>query len=116
MQQNVSISYFLQRIALKPNVHDGRQDTTSFDARTSSSGEMYGETCCGEMVFGIHGLPFSEVQQQDHTRKAAVQKLIHQFERHPNREALEEDLKQNHAFNPFSEQSKDMINSMGNME
>ena len=58
----------------------------------------------------------STVQQQNHTRKEAVQKLIHQFETHPNREALKADLKQNHAFNPFSEQSKEMIYSMGNME
>ena len=60
-------------------------------------------------------MPYS-VQQQDHTRKEAVQKLIHQFETHPNREALRADLKQNHAFNPFREQSKEVIYSMGNME
>ena len=56
------------------------------------------------------------VQQQEHTRKEAVQKLIHKFETHPNREALQADLKQNHAFNPFSEQSKEIICSMGNMK
>ena len=64
----------------------------------------------------IQGLPISAVQEHDHIRKEAVQKLIHQFETHPNKEALQADLKQNHAFNPFSEQSKDMIYSMGNME
>ena len=54
------------------------------------------------------------VQQQDHTRKEAIKKLIHQFETH--REALQADLKQNHAFNQFSEQSKEMIYSVGNMK
>ena len=108
-----------QRIVLKPNLHYERQDTTSFDARTSidqSTGEKYRETCRGEIDFRIQGLLHSTVQQQDHTRKAAVQKLIHHCATHPNREALKADLKQNHAFNPFSEQSKDMIYSMGNME
>ena len=42
--------------------------------------------------------------------------MIHQFETHPNREALQTDLKQNHAHKPFSEKSMDMIYSMGNME
>ena len=56
------------------------------------------------------------VQEHDHTRKEAVQKLIHQLETHPNKDALQADLMQNHAFNPFSEQSEEMISSMGNME
>ena len=106
-----------ERIVLKPNLHYGRQDTKSFDARTSTdhsskhmetcSGEKYMETCRGEIDFRIQGLPHSTVQQPDHTRKAAVQKLIRQFEAHPNRETLKADLKQNHAFNPLSEQSKE---------
>ena len=62
------------------------------------------------------GLLHSAVQQEDHTRKEAVKKLIHQFETHPHREALKADLRQNHAYNPFSEQSKEMIYNMGNME
>ena len=61
------------------------------------------------------GLLHSAVQQEDHTRKEAVKKLIHQFETHPHREALKADLRQNHAYNPFSEQSKEIYN-MGNME
>ena len=41
----------------------------------------------------MQGLPHSTVQEHDHTRKEAVQKLIHQFETHQNREALQTDLK-----------------------
>ena len=125
--QNVSTS---ERNALKPSLNCERQDTTSSDARTSfdhaskhggkyketCGGGVYKETCRGEKDFILQGLPHSTVQQDDHTRKKAVQKLIHQFETHPNRTELQADLKQNHAFNPFSEQSKDMIYSMGNME
>ena len=112
-----------QRIVLKPNLHYERQDTTSSDARTSfdhsdkheedCDGGTYKETCRGEKDFRIQGLPHSAVQEHDHIRKEAVQKLIHQFENHPNKEALQADLKQNRAFNPFSEQTKEMIYSMG---
>ena len=54
--------------------------------------------------------------QQDDTRKEAVKRLIHQFEPHPNLEALKADLEKDQAFNPFSEKSKDMIRSMENTE
>ena len=116
-----------QRIVLTSNLHYGRQDTTSFDARTSfdhsgkhketCGGATYSESCRGEIDFRILGLPHSTVQEQDHIRKEAVKKLIHQFESHPIKEALPAaDLQQNHAFNPFREQSQEMIYSMGNME
>ena len=113
-----------QRIVLRP--HYGRQDTTSSDARTSldhssqhkenCDGGTYKETYRGEIDFRIQALPHSVVQEYDHIRKEAVQKLSHQFETHPNKEALQRDLKQNRAFNPFSEQTKEMMYSMGNME
>ena len=58
------------------------------------------------------GLPYSTVEPQDTMHKDCVKKLIHQVETHPNREALNADLEQNQAYNPFSEKSKDMIRSM----
>ena len=66
--------------------------------------------------FRTQGLPHSTVQQEDSTRKEVVNKLIHQFETHPDREALKADLTQNQAYNPFSEKLRDMIHSMGNVE
>ena len=115
-----------QRIVLQPNLHYGRQDTTSFDARTSfdlsskhhkdSDGGTYNESCRGGIDFRIQGLLHSTVQEQDHTRTEAVKNLIHQFETHPNKEAFQADMKQNHTFNPSSEQSKETICSMGNMQ
>ena len=69
-----------------------------------------------EIHFRIQALPHFGCQEHDHIRKEAVQKLSHQFETHPNKEALQRDLKQNRAFNPFSEQTKEMMYSMGNME
>ena len=102
-----------KRIVLKPNLQCGRQDTTSSE---TCGGGTYKETCRGEIYFRIQGLPHSADQEHVHIRKEAVQKLIHQFETYPNKEALRADLKQNHAFNPFSAQSKEIICSMGNME
>ena len=48
------------------------------------------------------------------TRKA-VKKLIHLFGTHLSREALKADLEKDQEFKPFSEKSKDMIRSMGNI-
>ena len=39
-----------------------------------------------------------------------------QIENHPHRQALQHDLQQNNAYNPFSERSKKMIKDMGNVE
>ena len=60
-------------------------------------------------------LPHSTVQQQDNTHKEGSQKLIHLFGTHPSREALKADLEKDQEFKPFSEKSKDMIRSMGNI-
>ena len=66
--------------------------------------------------YRIQGLPHSTVEQEDNTRKEVANKLIHQFETHPDREALKADLRQNQAYNPFSEKSKNMTHGMGNVE
>ena len=99
-----------QRVA---NLIHERQDTTSSDARNVFRSL---ETCRCEIDFRIQGLRHSAVQEHDHIRKQAVQKLIQQFENHPNKEALQEDLQKNRAFNPSSEKSQKMIYRMGVME
>ena len=104
-----------QRIVLKPALHDGRQDTARIEERASNAhSSRNGETCRGETDYRIQGLP--TVEQEDHTRTEVVKMLIQLFETHPNREALKADLRQNHAYNPFSEKSKDVIHSMENVE
>ena len=45
-----------------------------------------------------------------------VHNMIQQIENHPQRQALQSDLKQHQAFNPFSEESKDAIMAAGNTE
>ena len=126
-----------QKAVLKPNLYHGRQDSSSFEARTSvdhqSKGseeygetrgdsnryrgtEEFGETRSGNIDFRIQGLPHSIVQKEDVIRRETVKKLIHQFETHPNRESPMADLDKNPKFNLFSEKSKELIRGMGNTE
>ena len=108
--------------ARESSVHSSkRRETFRGEGADDQSVIKCRETCrgganCPEIDFRVQGLPYSTVEQQDTTRKDVVKELIHQIETHPNREALKADLHQNQAYNPFSEKSKDMIHSLGNVE
>ena len=65
------------------------------------------------MDFKIPGLPHSIVKQ---AHSASVRELIQKIENHPNRHALQRDLRQSQTFNPFSPESKQMIHEVGNIE
>ena len=65
------------------------------------------------MNFRISGLPHSVVKQVESSR---VRELIEKIENHPHRQDLQFDLRQNKAYNPFSERSKKMIKDMGDVE
>ena len=54
------------------------------------------------MDFRIPGLPQSVVK---HAQSTSVQELIQKIENHPDRHALQQDLRQNQAFHPFSPES-----------
>ena len=45
-----------------------------------------------------------------------VHNLIQKIENHPQRQALQSDLQQHRAFNPFSKESQDAIKAAGNTE
>ena len=66
-----------------------------------------------DMDFRIPGLPHSVVKHAQSTR---VRELIQKIENHPDRHALQQDQRQNHSFNPFSPESKQMIQDVGNIE
>ena len=66
-----------------------------------------------DIDFKILGLPHSVVKQADNYR---VRELVKKIENHPHRHALQRDLQQNKAYNPFSATSKKMIQDMGNVE
>ena len=62
------------------------------------------------MDFRIPGLPHSVVK---HAQSTSYGELIQKIENHPNRHALQQYLLQNQAFNPFSPESKKMIQDVG---
>ena len=66
-----------------------------------------------DMDFKIPGLPHSVVK---HAQSTSVRELTHKIENHPDRHALQQDLRQNQAYNPFSPESKKMIQNVGNIE
>ena len=63
--------------------------------------------------FNIPGVPNSTVKR---SHGANVHNLIQKIENHPQREALQNDLQQHRAFNPFSKASQDAIKAAGNTE
>ena len=62
--------------------------------------------------FRILGLPLCVVKQAQNSR---VRELVKKIENHPHRHALQQDLQQNEAHNPFST-TKQMIQDVGNVE
>ena len=63
--------------------------------------------------FNIPGVPNSTVKR---SHGVNVQNLIQKIENHPQRQALQSDLQQHRAFNPFSKESQDVIKAAGNTE
>ena len=63
--------------------------------------------------FRIPGLPRSVVKQAENSR---VRELVKKIENHPHRHALQLDLQQNKAYNPFSTMTKKMIPDVGNVD
>ena len=63
--------------------------------------------------FRIPGLPHSVVK---HAQSTSVRELIQKIENHPDRHALQQDLRESQSFNPFSPESKQMIQDVGNIE
>ena len=66
-----------------------------------------------DIDFNVPGVPHSTVKQ---LHGASVRELIQKIENHPNRHALQRDLQQSQSFNPFSQESKEMIHEVGNIE
>ena len=63
--------------------------------------------------FNISSVPNAIVKR---SHGINVHNVIQQIENHPQREALQSDLQQHRAFNPFSKESKDAIMAAGNTE
>ena len=78
----------------------------------NTDNELTRERIEEDMDFKIPGLPHSTVKQL----QSSVRELIQKIENHPNRHALQRDLQQSQSFNPFSQESKQMIHEVGNIE
>ena len=51
-----------------------------------------------------------------YAQSTSVRELIQKIENHPDRHALQQDQLQNQSLNPFSPESKQMIQDVGNIE
>ena len=66
-----------------------------------------------DMDFRIPGQPHSFVK---HAQSTSVRELIQKIENHPDRHAVQRDLRQSQSFNPSSPESKQMIQDVGNIK
>ena len=66
-----------------------------------------------DMDFRIPGLPHSVLKNAQST---SVRELFQKIDNHPDRHALQQDLRQNQSKNPFSPELKKMIQDVGHFE
>ena len=93
---------------------DKRSDVVHHEIKMLNiDNELLSERIEADMDFKIPGLPHSIVK---HAQSTSVRQLIQINENHPNRPALQRNLRQNQSFNPFSPESKQMIHEVGNIE
>ena len=120
LYHKVYLTSRLPRVVLKANSHSGQQDQQEQDARTScdqpSGSQSSRETWCNNVDYRIPGIPLSAVEQQDTNRKDKVERLIQQFESHPNKESSLQDMNQTEKIGEFSEKSQKLIADMKNSE
>ena len=114
------------------NVPDGSQTRSSVDSKSFNVEDKTAHDGTGQPVvnrddsgheqtmlnevnmdFRIPGLPHSVVKQVESSR---VRELVKKIENHPDRHAVQLDLQQDKAYNPFSAESKRMIQDVGNVE
>ena len=57
-----------------------------------------------DIDFRVSGLPHAVVKQAENYR---IRELVKKIENHPHRQALQDDLQQNNAYNPISEVKED---------
>ena len=95
-------------IALRAAPEVYRESTT-----LNTDNELTRERIEEDMDFNIPGLPHSTVKQ---LQSASARELIQKIENHPNRHALQRDIQQSQSFNPFSQESKQIIHEVGNIE
>ena len=66
--------------------------------------------------FRIQGASHAAVEEEEDNRTRLIKSLVHQVKNHPNKDALTADLQSNRSYILFSEESKQMIHTLGNVE
>ena len=79
----------------------------------NTDNELIRERIEEDVDFKIPGLPLSVVKQ---LQSANVRELIQKIENHPNRHAFQRDPQRSQSATPFSQESKQMIHEVGNIE
>ena len=90
-------------------VPEENRDIASFNA----DNEFNRATDEENINFNIPEVPNSTVKR---SHGVNVHNLIQKIENHPQRQALQSDLQQHRAFNPFSKESQDVMKTAGNSE
>ena len=86
--------------------------------RGTSAGQLAADKVKMErkIDFRIQGVSHAAVEQEEDSRTRLIRRLVHQVMRHPNKDASIADLQSKPPYNPLSEESKQMIHTMGNEE
>ena len=111
LQSRGEVAALSQPTQPKPNPISDRSGQP--DGVSDNSKEFITETKEEDIDFNIPGLPHSTVKQ---LHGANDRELIQKIENHPHRQDLQRDLEQSQQFNPFSEESKELIHEVGNIE
>ena len=69
-----------------------------------------------EIDFRTQSIPHAAVEQDVDDRIRLIRRLAHQNKNHPNKDALIAGLQSNRSYNPFSEESKQMLQNVVNVE
>ena len=93
----------------EPHAPDEHREIASFNTDNEFNRAVNEE----DIDLNIPGLPNCTVKQAQST---SVRDLIQKIENHPNRHALQRDVQQSQSFNLFSQESKEMIREVGNVE
>ena len=101
--QHATFSQLTQPIPQEDGYLKNRDDANKFNLAMDDE----------NIDFNISGVPNAMVKR---SQSINIHNLIQQIENHPQREALQSDLQQHRAFNPFSKESKDAIMAAGNTE
>ena len=94
---------------VKQFVPEENHDIASFNVDNEFNRAIDGEN----IDFNITRLPHSAVKR---SHGVNVRNLIQKMENHPQRHALQSDLQKHQQVNPFSKESRDVINAAGETE